>query len=131
MKRFVVIAMMVPFASVVIFTACSFFAIPSVNEQLLEDANRYTVCQTVSPDSGENTQSCSFTALMGGYALCQALKPIVFAVIGILLLVYSLIPSPARQFWASNFKKVRQMFCRGKDKEEGVPHEDRPAPLPV
>jgi hypothetical protein len=122
MKRFVVIAILIPLASVTAFTMSFIFDIPSLSKQLQVDTTRYAVC---SPDSGVNTQNCNFkfTTLMGGYAFCQALDLIGFALLSILLLVYSLIPAPARQFWASYFKQVRRLFCRGTDEEETVLQE--------
>jgi hypothetical protein len=127
MKRFVVIAIVIPFLSVIVFTACSFITIPSVNRQLLEDTDRYSVCL------GDVGEGCSFTPLMSGYAACQTLEPIVVAVIGVLLLIYGLAPMPARQLWASNFRQVHELFCRRKRKDgkESVSQNYGLTPAPV
>jgi hypothetical protein len=122
MKRFIVIAIVIPFSSVIAFTACSFVALPSVNDRLLEDIYHYSVCLT---DPRENNEGCSFTALMTGYALCNTFEPIVFAVVSVLLMIYSLAPTPAKQFWMSKFKRLNQLFCgyRNKSGEETVSKE--------
>jgi hypothetical protein len=111
MKRFVLIAILIPLANVTAVTVPSLFDLPAFRKQLQEEITRYTICIAISGDSG---CSFKFTPLMSGYAFSQTFLLIARALITTLLLVYTLAPIPARQFWESKLKQGRQLFCGGR-----------------
>lgn len=108
-KRFMIIAIMLPFSHLMLYTHPLVYTIPPIEQTLTEDVSRYWACLVSSP-IGEG--SCSTTALVQSFAMDMIIKPLVFAVFGVILVVYSLIPVPARQLWKSHFKRILQCLKR-------------------
>ena len=59
---------------------------------------KYIVCQQAT--DGNQCTSVASARLV----VLMAILPICFALFGVTLVVYSLVPAPARELWASNFK---------------------------